>query len=1307
MRILTAAVTLTAGLVALAQPTSTGPLVSKPNGMRHADPAWVALANCTLHARPGDSTAHATVVLRDGRISEILPAQSGPDGKPGTDDDTPAAPPPGARVYDCTDLHLYAAFIEPYLEIDVPRPDAADPGRHWNDLVTPQRSAAMVAQNVAGSAESLRKLGFGAACISPRGGIFRGRSAVVSLAKPLNDENVAPEKPPVYRDNTSQCVAFETTGGYPDSQMGAIALIRQTLSDADWQRQARSHGQIVPENCLDWLRPRFDNTIEGGWDQRSRDLSHGAPLDPPLLFDVSDELEALRAVKIAREFDRRAVLLGSGSEYKRLEAVANAAGHAPFDQFGNAAAPDGSPIHPIPVILPLNFPVDPDVSSPGKIEQTDLRELMSWEQAPTNPRRLTAAGIDFALTTHRLKNRDQFFANLKRALAHGLTDDQALAALTTRPAEILGLSDQLGTVEPGKRADLVLLDAPFADFVRAKDSPVTKKRSRIRDVWIDGLRHEISPPPGPDLDATWSLDLPGAPEAKRTLIFDADNSLTVTRNDKSVKAEHVAITPGALSFTFDHEPLNEPPPKPDAPPEHAPDAAPDAGPKGVFSMSAVIERDAAGRPSLLRGVGVRSTGERFDFTATRQPDSPLLGAWRITEADAVAKDPAARDQLDLTITRTSLSLRFSFADKKPVVIRADDFKWNDASPPDALTFTHDLKPLGAEGKSSDTIRVEGGTLVGESTLPDGSKHAYKAARRPPNTPAEPDDEPTDPALITSDVPDKLGLPFGPYALDAVPPQETILFQDATLWTNTGEPLEHAWLLIEEGKIVALGAGVCDVLTKHPPRVIDCAGKHITPGIIDCHSHAGISKGVNEAGRSVSAEVRIADVTNPDDVSWYRQLAGGVTSVNSLHGSANAIGGQSQTNKNRWGCIAPDDMHMEGAMPGIKFALGENPTQMNSGGGRGRYPITRMGVETLIRDRFAQAKEYARERDEETKRRRDEAGQGAGSGAPSDSSPSSLRNSATPSLPPRRDLQLEALAEILSGARIVHCHSYRQDEIVMLTRIAREFGFKIGTFQHILEGYKVADFVRDYSGGASGFTDWWAYKIEVQDAIANGLPLMAEVGVTTSFNSDSDELARRLNVEAGKAVKYSYGRISRADALKFVTLNPAKQLQIDYRVGTLEKGRDADIVVWSGEPMSPFCKAERTFVDGRELFSLEQDAAHRSRIAAERTRIVQKLLSKPKRDRADRADTNASPPDERPGGVDSPQPRRGRRRPPSEMTSGATPSLWEGAGGRASDGSSSPGDDDPVVRRRLHYLDLLRHGIDPDAARCGECGCDER
>ncbi|MHC4492542.1 MAG: amidohydrolase [Planctomycetota bacterium] len=351
------------------------------------------------------------------------------------------------------------------------------------------------------------------------------------------------------------------------------------------------------------------------------------------------------------------------------------------------------------------------------------------------------------------------------------------------------------------------------------------------------------------------------------------------------------------------------------------------------------------------------------------------------------------------------------------------------------------------------------------------------------------------------------------------------------------------------------------------------GPHLTPGIVDCHSHTGISKGINDSGQAVTAEVRIGDVTDPDHISWYRQLAGGVTTVHTLHGSANPIGGQNQINKIRWGALHPDDMHLKGAMPGIKFALGENVKQSNWGDEfTVRYPQTRMGVETLIRDRFLAAREYLEGHD-------------------------------------RVDLELEALAEILQGKRLVHCHSYRQDEILMLCRIAQEFGFRIGTFQHVLEGYKVAEAIKAHAIGASAFSDWWAYKVEVQDAIPFNGTLMHEVGVSVSFNSDSNDLARRLNVEAAKAVKY--GGVKPEEALRFVTLNAARQLAIDDRVGSLEVGKDADLVLWSGSPLSTYARCVATWIDGREYFSLEQDRKHRERIAAERRRLIAKLLGQKK------------------------------------------------------------------------------------------------
>ncbi|MFQ5845331.1 MAG: amidohydrolase, partial [Planctomycetota bacterium] len=479
--------------------------------------------------------------------------------------------------------------------------------------------------------------------------------------------------------------------------------------------------------------------------------------------------------------------------------------------------------------------------------------------------------------------------------------------------------------------------------------------------------------------------------------------------------------------------------------------------------------------------------------------------------------------------------------------------------------------------------------------------------------------------------------FGPYALSEPPVQERVRIVGATVWTcGPAGIVRDGELRIAEGRILYAGPRR-DEPAPAGFREIDGAGKHLTPGIIDCHSHTGISNAVNESGQACTAEVRIGDVTNPDSVNWYRQLAGGVTCVQSLHGSANPIGGQSQVNKLRWGVRRPDEMHFEGAPPGIKFALGENVKQSNWGEQfKSRYPQTRMGVETFIRDRLTAAREYA------AKWKEWEQG-----------------GRADP--PPRRDLELDALAEFLAGERRVHCHSYRQDEILMMCRIAGDFGFRIGTFQHVLEGYKVAEAIREHAVGGSCFSDWWAYKVEVQDAIPDNGAIMHDVGVVVTFNSDSSELARRLNVEAAKAMKY--GGLPPGEALRFVTLNAAVQLGIDDRVGSLERGKDADFALWSGDPLSTFSRCESTWVDGREYFSLERDLEHRRRIAAERTRILQKLLRTKKKEKKEGEKGG----EETGGG--GPEPPRDRRR----------------------------------AARRAAGLDKLRRGIDPEAGECGECG----
>ncbi len=407
----------------------------------------------------------------------------------------------------------------------------------------------------------------------------------------------------------------------------------------------------------------------------------------------------------------------------------------------------------------------------------------------------------------------------------------------------------------------------------------------------------------------------------------------------------------------------------------------------------------------------------------------------------------------------------------------------------------------------------------------------------------------------------------------------VVVRGATIWTQGGAGiLEEADLVVVDGKIAAVGKNL-----KAPAGAVevDGRGKHVTPGIIDAHSHTGVDGDDNEGSHNATAEVRIHDVMNPFDVAIYRELAGGTTTANVLHGSANAIGGQNQIVKWRWGG-GPDDLFFVGAPEGIKFALGENPKQSNWQNPQPRYPRTRMGVAESIRVQFQAAQDYRRRQEEYRK--------------------AAAIKGAHP-IPPEPDLELEAIAEVLEGKRKIHCHSYRKDEILQMLRTAEEFGVTVGTLQHVLEGYKVADEIARHGAGASGFSDWWAYKFEVYDAIPYAFPLMRERGVTVSYNSDSDELARRLNFEASKAVKY--GNVPPADALAFVTSNPAKQLGIADRVGSLEVGKDGDFVLWSGDPLSTSTMALETWIEGQKYFDRAADLAARPALEAERATLVAK------------------------------------------------------------------------------------------------------
>jgi imidazolonepropionase-like amidohydrolase len=571
-------------------------------------------------------------------------------------------------------------------------------------------------------------------------------------------------------------------------------------------------------------------------------------------------------------------------------------------------------------------------------------------------------------------------------------------------------------------------------------------------------------------------------------------------------------------------------------------------------------------------------GRRYEVEAT--PAAELRGVWQaqLSKADGGSETLS----LELTGEPGKLSGKIKRGDREAPLARAtleaSQFSANfQAEPlgwPGIVQISASISP--AEGDANEV------TWLGYVVWADGSRSPLNAKRATaeakPKTEAAPASDGAGEAKARQAL-FAVNYPLGAYGVEGLPEQpKSVAFQRATIWTcSSAGVLEDATLLIAGGKVAAVGK---DVAVPRDAVVFDLNGQHLAPGIVDCHSHVATDGGINEQAQTITAEVRIGDFIDHNDVQIYRQLAGGVTTSNILHGSANTIGGQCQVVKFRWGATA-GEMKFAGAPPSIKFALGENVKQSNWGDQhKTRYPQTRMGVEQLVRDAFRAARDYRRRQRE--------------------------WNEMSEGLPPRTDLELEALGEVLEGKRLVHCHSYRQDEVLAFLRACEDFGVKVGTLQHILEGYKVADVIARHGAGASSFSDWWAFKFEVYDAIAYNGALMRDAGVLVSFNSDDPELARRLNLEAAKAVRY--GDVPPVEALKFVTLNPARQLGIDKWVGSLEIGKDADFVVWNAPPLSSYARCEQTWIDGRKYFDRDDDARRRRRANEMRAALIQRALS---------------------------------------------------------------------------------------------------
>ncbi|MDO1446209.1 amidohydrolase family protein [Rhodocytophaga aerolata] len=948
------------------------------NGVYDQRSRMYAFTNATLHTDYQTTLEKATLLIKDGLIEAAGANLQVPNGYVKVDLQ-------GNHIYPgLIDLHTFYSMPE------VPKPapkngpqmESAKKGPYsWNQSIRPETNASEQYKLNAKEAEEMRSLGFGTVLSHIPDGIARGSATLITLHEGLENEATLKQKAAAwYSFNKGS-----STQDYPTSLMGAIALLRQTYLDADWYKKG---GSAKEQN----LSLEAFNQLQ----------------NLPQFFEVSDKLNVLRADKLGDEFGIQYIIKGAGDEYQRIAEI----------KATNAS-----------LVIPVNFPNALTVDDPQDVVMIPIADMKHWELAPANPAALAKAGITFSLTSSGLKDKKDFWNNVRKAIQYGLPDNEALKALTYTPAHLIKADNQLGSLKKGM----------LANFIITSDN-LFSEQNTIYENWVQGYKYVVNQLPVTDIRGVYDLRVGGQTGMKLLVSGKAGNpefAVQAGKDTLKVKATRSASNLLTLAYSPDKK-----------------------SKKGENRLSGWIE------DKTLKGEGITAEGTPVKWVATYSE--------AFKQAIPAKKDSAAKA---------------------------------------------DVASLG-----------------------------------------------------------KVTYPFNAFGVDTKLSAENIIIKNAMVWTNEKEgKLDNTDVLIQNGKIAKVGKN----LSLAGARTIDGTGKHLTAGIIDEHSHIGISNGVNEMAQAVTAEVRIGDVVNSEDINIYRQLAGGVVASQLLHGSANPIGGQSALIKLKWGA-SPEEMKIPNADGYIKFALGENVKQANWGEAYGiRFPQTRMGVEQVFMDAFTRAKEY-----EQAMKAYNSSKNKIGT-------------------PPRRDLELEALVEILNNKRFITCHSYVQSEINMLLHVADSMGFKVNTFTHILEGYKVADKMKAHGVGGSTFSDWWAYKMEVQDAIPYNAALMHKVGVTTAINSDDAEMGRRLNQEAGKTVKY--GGVSEEEALKMVTLNPAKLLHLDNRMGSIKPGKDADIVLWSDHPLSIYARAEKTFVDGILYYDLERDIKLREELKAERNRIVRKMM----------------------------------------------------------------------------------------------------
>lgn len=960
-------------------------------GIRNLSPSRVAMSGATVHLSPETTLENATVLVHRGKIEKIL-----------KNGEVPA----GYRVIDLKGHHLYAGFIEPYSEYGLPAGKEAaggwgappvyynkrTGGNSGNDAIHPETDWVEQFKADKKSAKALRKQGFTATQTVSRDGIFRGQGLVVSLGNGLPNDTI-------YRAHGAHFMSFKkgsSKQSYPSSLMGSVALVRQTLSDAQWYAQAEGKSDLRYFQ----QRVEFNAALEEG----AAEL-----FSAPVIFETEDDQDLFMAQGVLADYQLDANFVASGYEYTR-----------------------GSDLAALkkPLIVPLDFPSKPNIAALGNELDVGLDELRHWERAASNPSALVSAGLPIAFTTYRLAQPKEFWSRIRQSVAAGLSKKDALAALTTVPAQIAGVDSFLGKIAPGYMADFTVTTGDVFDG------------GKIAAVMTQGKLHKFMPLNPVQLSGTYAVEFDGATKAELTLSCKPKGKLS---GSMSVGEKTLKLTQGKCTASS-------------------------------FNFAIALPEEQGSRVQRFKGMLRNKT-------------------WELAYEDA----QGALQQ--------------------------------------ALFASVKLEDKMAKSKSLEA-----------------------------------------PEYVST-----LTYPLNAFAPTQAPEAENFHIKNATIWTSDKQGvLKNADLLVKNGKIFKVGKSL------KTPRgfiEIDGTGKHVTPGIIDEHSHIAVRGGVNESSVAVTSEVRIGDALNAEDFAIYRGLAGGVTSAQLLHGSANPIGGQAQIIKLRWGQDA-DGLRFNEAPPSIKFALGENVKQSNWGDNfTQRYPQTRIGVDTVMRDSFQAAKEYKADwkaYEDLSRRRKKDV------------------------VPPRRDFRLEALVEILDGKRFIHTHSYVASEILNLMRVADDMGFKVHTFTHILEGYKVAEEMAKHGAGASTFADWWAYKFEVYDAIPGNTCLMKDKGVLVSINSDSPDLQRHLNQEAAKSMRYC--GMSAEDALKMITINPAKQLNVDKYVGSITKGKQADLVLWDTNPLSVYAQPISTWIDGARYFDLAEDRKLREQQQAEHLALIQKVLA---------------------------------------------------------------------------------------------------